>query len=311
MIGIIYLPSLYLHHYFFSRLASVSLPVPTENMSLLGLRNCLTPKSHGLWMVPAVSRSISSPLASSNIGRLWTQRTWSKGTTNLKTVANFRTAAAVMATDFKSCSSASDQQLVNSKKDCDSEETDAPNNGDKLKNTIKAAFDMIKKDFGQLKATYRTTNFEETWTAAPRHVFWTAVVSIAPLAVQTLTSFVTLSFGGYSTIATVYASLYVVAANGWWLQAASSDSLSSFWSIVKTLEPALLCAVAVTFLPQPLAATVVLFASFRTTCWWVVRRDGVPATVAALPLWCKSLVLLMYAIYATCLTLAMISSIFS
>lgn len=279
---------------------------------MLWLRNCLTPKSYGLWTVCAAPRPVGSPLAASNVSRLWTQRAWPKGTTNTTMASNFRTPAAVMATDFKSYSDASDRKSADLQGSCGSVKTDAPkSSGEKLKNAVKVPFDVIKYDMEQLMATYRTTNFEASLTATPRHVFWAAVASVAPLAVQTLTSFVTLSFGGYSTVATVYASLYVVAANGWWLQAASSESVSSFWPIVKTLEPALVCAVAVTFLPQSLAAMVVLFATFRTTCRLVVRRDDVPAAVADLPQWSKSLVLFVYAICAPCLTLAMISPMLS
>lgn len=171
----------------------------------------------------------------------------------------------------------------------------------------------FENDVNNLMAAYETSNFETTLMTAPKHVFWTAVLSITPLAAKTLVNILTMDFGDYASVATQYVSLYVTVSNAWWLANGGGDCSdtaspspaplltppSSFLCLQRAIAPFTLCVVSVIALPPFFAAVSVSYAAFKMACRLVGDRPG-----AVTQPWCKSLVLLLYGLNASFLFLA-------
>jgi len=172
----------------------------------------------------------------------------------------------------------------------------------------------IKTDLKKLLDVYRETDFEKTLTGAPRHAFWTAVVSAVPLVTKTLVVLVTLEFDGdYPSVVAEYVSLYVAAANTWWWSVGGVDHKNSssssfdtpFWRLQRVLAPTTVCAVAVAFLSPFVGLTAIVYASFRTV-HRLVADDGPTGQP-----WCRSLVMLVYGVCVPCLATALICAAFN
>lgn len=184
-----------------------------------------------------------------------------------------------------------------------------------VKTSAAFASEMVA-DAKKLFEAYRTTDLETTLKQAPRHTFWAVIIPLVPLVAKTLWTAITLSCGSDHTSAVLNCvSAYVCIANGLCLRhetdggdCAGGHGHSSWlmWlSLQKTVEPAVICAIAVVALLQPVAVVAVTYAAFRMTCRLVL--NGTPA----MPPWCKSLVLLVYGVFVPSLTLALICSLFS
>lgn len=177
----------------------------------------------------------------------------------------------------------------------------------------------FENDVNSLMAVYETSNFETTLTTAPRHVFWTAVLSVTPLAAKTVVAVLTLNCDDYASIATEYVSLYVAVANGWWLAnggGGCSDTVSdasqppapllaprpppSFLSLQRAIAPSSLCLLSVIALPPFLGVVSVSYAAFKMTCRLVTNQPGAVTQSS-----CKSLVLFLYGLNASFLALAL------
>lgn len=168
-------------------------------------------------------------------------------------------------------------------------------------------------DMNDLLTTYRTTNFETALLAAPKHVFWTAVLSITPLVAKTLLAILTLNCDDYASVAMEYVSLYIAVANGWWLANGGGGcgptpsalfSKSSFVCLQRAIAPSTLCIVSAIMLPQFFGVVTVSYAASMMTCRLVLNKPG-----AITELWGKSLVLLLYGINLTYMSVALLCTV--
>lgn len=166
----------------------------------------------------------------------------------------------------------------------------------------------LENDTNDLLTAYRTTDFNTALLAAPKPVFWTAVLSITPLAAKTLVAVLTLNCDDYASVAMEYVSLYVVFANGWWLGNGGGHCgpapSASFMCLQRAIAPSTLCLVSALMLPQFVGVVTVSYAAFMMICRLVANKPG-----AVTELWGKSLVLLLYGLNASYMSVALLCAV--
>lgn len=163
-----------------------------------------------------------------------------------------------------------------------------------------------KRTVDKLLAAYRDADFADAIAAAPKHVMWTAVGPAALLAAKACFVVVTMDCGDFQFIAIPFVSLYVTAANVWWLtNGGGGCKQSSLVSLQTSIAPTTACALAVSALPPYAGVVVVSLAAFLMTDRLALND------ASTLQSWAKSLTLVVNGVAQPCLALVLICSLFS